>query len=48
MCNEADSSVCGVKADTLPLPAKDSSEPCAETEKDLEEVIPDVPNAPII
>lgn len=35
-------------ADTQPIPVPPLKEPCAETEKDSEEVIPDVPSAPII
>ena len=48
MCNEADSSVCGAAEVTEQTPVKSLPEPSKATEKDSEEVIPDVPNAPII
>jgi hypothetical protein len=49
MCDQPDT-VDGVKsgADMEQVPVKDLKGHCDETEKDSEEVIPDVPNAPII
>ena len=47
MCDEANNSVCGAEETTEQIVAKPSPKPSKET-KDDSDVVPDVPNAPII
>jgi hypothetical protein len=48
MCDEASHSVCGVEEVTKQTPAAPLPAPSKETKPDLPEVIPDLPNAPIL